>query len=93
MPRFNINVLGEDLAFTTDETGANEERIAAAKEFVEDAYMGLKNRGGQSHRYSRNALLALLILGIADDLLQLHDKLEAMNEKIEGLLGKIDTDK
>lgn len=84
MPRFKITVLDEDLVFNTD---ADDERIAIAKSFVEDAYAGLKNRGGQ---YSRNALLSLLILGIADDLLQSHDKLEALSGRIETLLEHID---
>jgi len=88
MPRFTIKVLDEDLVFNTD---ADEERIAKAKSFVEDAYAGLNSRGGQGSRYGRNALLSLLILGIADDLLQSHSKLEEFAERVEKLLEQIGT--
>ena len=64
MHSFQLNVLGMDISFRTD---ADSARIERAQDFVEKQYERLKNQGGQ---FGREKLLTLLVLGVADDLLQ-----------------------
>ena len=54
---------------------------------MEKQYERLKNQGGQ---FGREKLLALLVLGVADDLLQTQQQLEAVESRLANLLKLIE---
>ena len=86
MQNFNLTVLGMRIAFRA---GADAERVAKAKELVEERFEKLKAHGGQS---SRELLLVFLVLGLADDLLQSRRQLFSVQERLESLLRTIEDD-
>ena len=83
MHSFQLNVLGMDISFRTD---ADSARIERAQDFVEQ-YERLKNQGGQ---FGREKLLTLLVLGVADDLLQTQQQLDGVETRLANLLELIE---
>ncbi|MBU1228826.1 MAG: cell division protein ZapA [Proteobacteria bacterium] len=82
MPRYTISVNGLELSFKTD---ADEKRIQAAQALLEDRFVELSRDG----RYiSREKLLTLLALGIADDYLELRQKLAGQEARMQELLER-----
>ena len=82
MPRYTITVNGLDLSFKTD---ADEKRIQSAQALLEERFSELSREG----RYiSREKLLTLLALGIADDLLELRQRLEGLEARMQELLER-----
>lgn len=81
-----LNVLGVDIRF---KSGANLERARQAAQLVEDRYEEQKQRstGGQS---KDSVVLTFLALGLADDLLQAKNKIEALENGMASLLEKIE---
>lgn len=84
MHSFHLNVLGVDISFRAE---ADPVRIEAAKAFVEEQYERLKNHGGQ---FGREKLLTLLVLGVADNLLQSQQQLDELEARLAGLLKRIE---
>ena len=84
MHSFQLNVLGMDISFRTD---ADSARIERAQAFVEKQYERLKNQGGQ---FGREKLLTLLVLGVADDLLQTQQQLDGVETRLANLLELIE---
>jgi cell division protein ZapA len=84
MRSFNLTVLGLDISFRA---GADLGRVENAKALVEERFERLKFHGG---RISKEALLTFRVLGLADDLLQSHDQLADVQNRIDVLLTKID---
>lgn len=84
MHSFQLNVLGVDISFRAE---AEPARIERALAFVEEQYQRLKNHGGQ---FGREQLLALLVLGVADDLLQSQQQLGDVEARITNLLKIIE---
>lgn len=82
MPSYTISVNGLEISFKTD---ADEERIQAAQALLEDRFAEL-SKGG---RYiSREKLLMLLALGMADDYLEIRRKLAGMEARMQELLER-----
>lgn len=81
----NINVLGVDIAF---KPGANMERARRAARYIEDIYEAQKSKS-EGHQ-GKDMLLTFLALGLADELLQMKNKQEDMESRIECLLEKIE---
>ena len=81
MHSFQLNVLGMDISFRTD---ADSARIERAQDFVEKQYERLKNQGGQFGREK------LLVLGVADDLLQTQQQLDGVETRLANLLELIE---
>jgi len=81
-----LNVLGIDIRFRS---GANLERARQAAQLVEDRYEAAKQRsaGGQS---KENVILTFLALGLADDLLQAKNKIEALEKGMASVVEKIE---
>ncbi len=81
-----LKVLGVDIRFKSE---ANLERARQAAQLVEDRYTEQKQRsaGGQ---YKENAVMAFLALGLADELLQAKNKIEALESGMASLLEKIE---
>ncbi|MDD6088000.1 MAG: cell division protein ZapA [Desulfovibrionaceae bacterium] len=84
MQSYQLTVLDIDLSFRTD---ADAQRIEAARAFVEEQYGRLKARGGP---VGRERVLAMLVLGIADDLLQARQEQKDSEERLSDLLKQID---
>ena len=82
--RFAINVLGVDLVFWSV---AEPDRIEWAKGFIESQYENLKSLGKQA---GRDQLLILLVMGIADAMLQSRQDLEEVHERLDRLLSRIE---
>ena len=68
-------------------TEAGKERVQNAHEYAQSLYEELKVHGGS---LTRDRLLAILILGITDELLQQKQNSESHDETLLNLLKKID---
>jgi cell division protein ZapA len=80
MPRYNLPLVGLEISFKTD---ADEARIQAAKDLIEERYKSLAKNGST---ISKEKLLACLALSLADDYLEESQRLGALEEKINKLL-------
>ncbi len=79
MPSYTITVNGLEISFKTD---ADFERIQVAQALLEERFSEL-SKGG---RYiSREKLLTLLALGMADDYLETRRKLAALEARMQEL--------
>lgn len=82
MPSYTITVNGLEISFKTD---ADEQRIQAAQTLLEERFTEL-SKGG---RYiSREKLLSLLALGMADDYLEVRRKLAGLEARMQELLER-----
>ena len=82
MPSYTITVNGLEISFKTD---ADEPRIQAAQALLEERFAEL-SKGG---RYiSREKLLTLLALGMADDYLETRRKLAGLEARMQELLER-----
>ncbi len=84
MPEYKLTVLGLDVAFKTDADG---ERVQAATDLLENRYQELEARG---LRLGKQKLLVFLALGLADDYLQMKERLQGQDTELQRLLDKID---
>lgn len=84
MSRFTVNVLGLEVSFVTD---AGSKRVYDAREHVE-SQCNLLHQDGKN--LSKEKLLTVLALSLADDYLQSTQKLRELEEKVNRLLEKID---
>lgn len=84
MPSYTLSLLGLELSFKTD---AEPERVASAKEMVEQRY-NLLQAGGKS--LGKEKLLAFVALGLADDVIMSNQRLDALRSRVGRLLTKID---
>jgi cell division protein ZapA len=78
--RFALSVLGVEVAFRSE---ADPARIEWARAFIEEQYRRLEERGKQA---GREQLLILLVMGIADSMLQSQQDLVEVRQRIEHLL-------
>jgi cell division protein ZapA len=82
MPSYTITVNGLEISFKTD---ADEQRIQAAQALLEERFAEL-SKGG---RYiSREKLLTLLALGMADDYLEVRRKQAGLEARMQELLER-----
>ncbi|NCC24449.1 MAG: cell division protein ZapA [Deltaproteobacteria bacterium] len=84
MSNYAFEILGVQLSFRTD---ASSDRIEKAVALLEERYGTLSERG---RSISKEKLLIFLALGLADDLLQVTDKVKSTDSRIEGLLHRMD---
>ena len=84
MPKYSLSIVGLDLSFTTD---AEPQRVEAARKLVEQRY-NLLQAGGKT--LGKEKLLAFVALGLADDVLMSHQRLEDLESRVGKLLTKID---
>ena len=82
---YNLTVLGTAVSFRHS---ADLERVREAIALVEGRFADQKLR---SHgMQSKDILLTVLALGLADDLLQSQKKLDNVQNRIEAMLSKIE---
>jgi cell division protein ZapA len=82
MASYTITVNGLEISFKTD---ADDKRIQAAQALLEERFAEL-SRGGKY--ISREKLLTLLALGIADDYLELRQRLAGLEARMQELLER-----
>lgn len=81
----NLVVLGREIAFRP---GTDMERARKAASYVEEMYAGQKER--TRGMQTRDNLLTFIVLGLADEILQMKKKEEREQVQIAALLEKID---
>lgn len=81
----NLTVLGLEISF---KPGADMERAKKAAQFVEERFADqkLRSRGAQS----KDITLTFMVLGLADEILQMKNKQERTRQRLEKLLEKIE---
>lgn len=84
MHSYHLNVFELDISFKTE---ADQARVESACAYVENLYRDLKLHG---NHLGRDRLLTILILGIADDLLQLRQQEAAAEARLNTLLQRIE---
>lgn len=85
MQEYILNIF--DLVNVSFRTEADSERVQKAHEYAESLYQELRVHGGN---LTRDRLLAILLLGITDALLQQRKEYSFREEKLQSLLHKID---
>jgi cell division protein ZapA len=85
MAGYRISLLGLDTSFKTD---ASPERVDKARLLLEERFQPLSEMG---RNLSKEKLLVVLALSLADDFLQCTDRLQELEQKLEQLLHKIDS--
>ena len=85
MQEYILNVF--DLVNVSFRTEAGNERVEKAHEYAQSLYEALKVHGGN---LTRDRLLAILLLGITDDLLQQRKNNSSHDDTLLSLLKKID---
>ncbi|MBG0777597.1 MAG: cell division protein ZapA [Desulfovibrionaceae bacterium] len=84
MPSYNLSVLDLNVSFKAE---ADPQRIQDAKTLVEERYEQLHFQGKQ---ISKEKMLTFLALGLADDLLMSNHSVDAVQDRVERLVAKID---
>ena len=84
MRRYKLNVFDLDVSFMTE---ADPVRVDKACAYAQEIYEGLKLHG---NHLGRDRLLAIMILGIVDDLLQLKQHETDKNQRLADLLQSIE---
>jgi hypothetical protein len=79
-----MKVLDVDLVFWS---AADPEQVERAKNFIESQYENLKSLGRQA---GRDQLLVLLVMGIADAMLQSRQDMEETQARLGRLLSCIE---
>ncbi len=80
-----LTVLGLDITFRP---GANMERARQLAKFVEERYEAQQQKYPGAR--GKDILLTFLVLGLAEDLLQMRTKQDETRERLENLLLKIE---
>ncbi|MCH5277247.1 MAG: cell division protein ZapA [Desulfovibrionaceae bacterium] len=84
MHSYHLNVFELDISFKTE---ADPTRVENACAYVESLYRNLKLHG---NHLGRDRLLTILILGLADDLLQLRQRGTDAQARLNTLLQRIE---
>ncbi len=85
MAGYKVHLLGLDTSFKTD---ASPERVEKARLLLEERFQPLSELG---RNLSKEKLLVVLALSLADDFLQCTDRLQELEKQLEQLADKIDT--
>lgn len=83
MHSYHLDLCDLQVAFRTE---AAPERVEKARQYVEERYGKVKAQGGQ---FGRDRLLVMLLIGMADDLLELQEQKSRMNSRLDELLQNL----
>ena len=83
MHSYHLDLCDLQVAFRTE---AAPERVEKARQYVEERYGRVKAQGGQ---FGRDRLLVMLLIGMADDLLELQEQKSRMNSRLDELLQNL----
>ncbi|MGN1038114.1 MAG: cell division protein ZapA [Mailhella sp.] len=80
MQSYHLTLCDLQVAFRTE---ASAQRVEKARRYVEERYSRVKAQGGQ---FARDKLLLMLLISMADDLLELQKKTAMTNSRMDELL-------
>ena len=80
MHSYHLDLCDLQVAFRTE---AGPERVERARQYVEQRYGRVKAQGGQ---FGRDRLLVMLLISMADDLLELQEKNSLTDARLDELL-------
>ncbi len=80
MHSYHLDLCDLQVAFRTE---AGPERVERARQYVEQRYGRVKAQGGQ---FGRDRLLVMLLISMADDLLELQEKNSLTDSRLDELL-------
>lgn len=83
MHSYQLDVCDLKVGFRTE---AEPERVERARSYVDELYTQLKGQGGT---LNRDRLLAILLIGLADDVLQLRDQHSRADSRLDELLQSL----
>ena len=83
MRSYHLDLCDLQVAFRTE---AAPDRVEKARQYVEERYGKVKAQGGQ---FGRDRLLVMLLIGMADDLLELQEQKSRMNTRLDELLQNL----
>ncbi|SHN61247.1 cell division protein ZapA [Desulfovibrio litoralis] len=83
MHSYNLTVLGHQVSFKAK---AEPERVEKACSLIEDRFKQLKEQGAQ---LSNERILIFLSLALADDMLEVQEKLLATEERLKSFLTSL----
>ena len=83
MHSYHLDLCETHVAFRTE---AGPERVERAREYVEERYGRVKAQGGQ---YGRDRLMAMLLVSMADDLLELRERNSRADSRLDELLQSL----
>ena len=83
MHSYHLDLCDLQVAFRTE---AAPDRVEKARQYVEERYGNVKAQGGQ---FGRDRLLVMLLIGMADDLLELQEQKSRMNSRLDELLQNL----
>ena len=84
MRSYQLNVCEMQLSIRAD---ADPERMERARQYVDECYGRMKANGGQ---VSRERLLVMLLISMADDLLLLKERSSMEDSAIEDILRRME---
>ncbi|WP_418765921.1 cell division protein ZapA [Mailhella sp.] len=83
MRSYHLDLCDLQVAFRTE---ADPERVERARRYVEERYGKVKAQGGQ---FGRDRLLVMLLISMADDLLELRERNSRADSRLDELLRSL----
>ena len=83
MHSYHLDLCDLQVAFRTE---AGPERVERARQYVEERYSRVKAKGGQ---FARDRLLVMLLISMADDLLELRERTSRADSRLDELLQSL----
>ena len=83
MHSYHLDLCDLQVAFRTE---AGPERVERARQYVEERYVRVKAHGSQ---FGRDRLLVMLLISMADDLLELQEKNSRADSRLDELLQNL----
>ncbi len=83
MHSYHLDLCDLQVAFRTE---AGPERVERARQYVEERYGRVKAQGGQ---FGRDKLLVMLLISMADDLLELQERNSRADSRLDELLQNL----
>ena len=83
MHSYQLDLCDLQVAFRTE---AGPERVERARQYVEERYGRVKAQGGQ---FGRDRLLVMLLISMADDLLELQERNSRADSRLDELLQNL----
>ena len=83
MHSYQLELCDLRVAFRTE---AGPERVERARKYVDELYSQIRGQGGQ---LGRDRLLTILLIGLADDLLQMKEQHSKADDRLDELLNSL----
>ena len=84
MHSYHLDLCDLQVAFRTE---AAPDRVEKARQYVEERYGKVKAQGGQ---FGRDRLLVMLLISMADDLLELQERNSRADSRLDELLQSLE---